>query len=461
MRSPKRHGRKRRNAKAGGGKARPQDPAGGREIDLRIEAIGHSGDGIGRFEGVPVFVPFALPGDHLIVRLDARRQGGFAASMREVITAAPRSIPPCSHFERCGGCQLQHLFPDDYQRWQIHQVKKALSSRGLTGIEIRPVIEGRPATRRRLRLAFDRGQRERPGCRIEPDGGTVDLGFRERYGRTVVSISACPIALPSLTALLPSLKALLGRLAMAKEGGEILLTAADTGIDLLLQTPSSPDLADRERLGAFAESADLARLAWRPDAHETGEPIAARRPVRIDMGGIAVDLPIGAFLQATRHAETAIRESITEAIRDGEHIVDLFAGCGAFSLPFAASGRKASAFERDPAMIDALTGAAKSAPIDRCLQAAVRDLDRAPLRRDELTAIDVVILDPPRVGARTQVEQLAASEVKNIAMVSCNPATFARDAHLLIDGGYRLLWVQPIDAFLWSAQIELVGAFAR
>jgi 23S rRNA (uracil1939-C5)-methyltransferase len=189
------------------------------------------------------------------------------------------------------------------------------------------------------------------------------------------------------------------------------------------------------------------------------EPIAERRPVTVSMGGIPVPLPIGAFLQATEPTEAAIREAVSQAIGPADGIGDLFAGCGTFSLPFAAAGRRVIAFERDQAMVNAMNAAARSAGIEQHLIAYERDLDRQPLDQTDLESLDALIIDPPRAGARTQVNALAASAIKKIAMVSCNPATFARDARILEDGGYRLAWIQPIDAFLWSAQIELVAAF--
>ncbi len=429
---------------------RRADPALGKSLDLTVERIGHAGDGIGRFHDHPVYIPFALPGDRLTVRLTERRGEGYVAeATAETARKIERETPPCSHFECCGGCQLQHLPTEDYRHWKQTQVENALGARGFTDIDIKPLIPGHPAARRRLRLAFDKS------------GKNIQLGLRARQSRAVIPISHCPITAPAITDRLKALQTLLAELDMASEGGELQATTADNGLDLLLQTPTPPGLADLERLTHFAESQDLARLAWRPDAATQAEPLAARRPVQIKMGGIPVDLPIGAFLQATEEAETAIRAAITEAIGDAHSIIDLFAGCGAFSLPFAAKDRDVTAIERDQAMIQALKNAARRAGLEPKLKAEARDLDRNPLLDVELQKTDAVILDPPRAGALNQCRGLARSDVPRLAMVSCNPATFARDARLLADGGYHLTAVQPIDAFLWSTEIELIGAFQR
>lgn len=451
MTAPRRRSHPRRRKKSP-----KNDPAIGLEHEVEIAAIGSSGDGIAHVDGKPVFVPLALPGDRLRVRQTAKRGDGYAAAIVAEHQRAERATPPCPHFGRCGGCQLQHLPADHYRRWKVQQIETALAHQGLTNIDIRPLIDGKPATRRRLRLAFPPAS-PASGRRLD---GSPHVGFRARQSREVVPIETCTIALPSLLAILPALNDLLQDLDIAKEGGELHLTAADTGIDLLIETLPSPNLADLEALGAFADDHDLARLTWRPRATSTPEPIAIRRPATVRMGNVPVDLPIGAFLQATEQAEAAIRKAVMEAIDPADGIGDLFAGCGAFGLPLAAAGRQVFAIERDPSMVAAMKAAARSAGIDHHLTAEERDLDRQPLDQTDLDNLDAIIIDPPRSGARTQVEAIArAKSTPAIVMASCNPKTFARDARILTDGNYRLSWVQPIDAFLWSAQIELVAAF--
>ncbi|MGI9452004.1 MAG: class I SAM-dependent RNA methyltransferase, partial [Geminicoccaceae bacterium] len=397
-----------------------------------------------------LYVPLALPGDALTVRISARRGAGYAADLVEARTLMPRQAPACAHFGACGGCRLQHLSPIDYRAWKRQRVVSALAHRGIEDVEIKPLIDTSPAARRRLRLAF---------CKSNQG---VSLGFRRRLGKEIVDIRDCAIALPIIVNLLNPLRHCLSTLDLAAKPGEVSITAADNGLDLLLQTLAPPNLADREALAAFAETSDLARLAWRGDATEPAEPIAARRQPMVDAGGIPIALPSGAFLQATHEAERAIRAAVARAIHDAETIADLFAGCGALSLPFAAESRRIHAIERDPDMVRTLSAAARTAGLQAHVDAAARDLDREPLSGDELDRFDAVILDPPRAGARPQVEAIArAASPQTIAMVSCNPGTFARDARILTDAGYQHLWTQPIDAFQYAAEIELVAAFER
>jgi len=418
-------------------------------VEVAIEQVGAQGDGIGQLRAAPVFVPLALPGERWRVRLAARRGAGFAAEPLVPLEAAPRPTPPCPHFGHCGGCQLQHLPAADYAAWQRAIVVQALARRGLEDVTVAAPWITPPASRRRVRLAF------------AVRSSKVRLGFRVRSGHAVVDVAACPVARPEIVALLPALNSLLAALAMARDGGELQITASASGLDLLLTTALAPGLSEREALAGFATQHDLARLAWRPTPRTPAEPIAARRPVRVRFAGVTVELPPGAFLQATGFAEDAIRSAVAEAIGDARRVADLFAGCGALGLPLAASGCRVLAVDADATMLAAAQHAARQAGFGERFKVEARDLERSPLAATELQALEAAILDPPRAGARAQAAALAASRVPRVVMVSCHPASFARDARTLVDGGYRLLRVQPIDAFLWSSQIELVGAFAR
>jgi 23S rRNA (uracil1939-C5)-methyltransferase len=433
--------------------SRARGPQYGSEREVVIEALGARGDGIARLDDVRAFVPLTVPGDRLTVRLGAPREGGFAAEPLAWLKQAPRAAPRCPHFGACGGCQLQHLEPAADVAWQRSQVTAALARRGLDRIAIQPPPPMPPAIRRRARLAFERR------------GARVALGFRARAGHEVVDVLACALVLPEIANLLPPLRAALAHLPLAARAGEVMVTATDSGLDLVLLSAASPGLADREGIAALAEAEDLARVSWQRAAGAEPEVIVARRPVWISFEGVPVALPPGAFLQASAQAEAQIRAAVGEAIGAGisdvATVADLFAGCGTFGLPLAAGGCRVHAVDAQADMLKALTGAARAAGFGDRVTAEARDLDRAPLMGPELDRFSAVILDPPRAGARAQAQALAASKVARVAMVSCNPASFSRDARILTDGGFALTGIRLIDAFAWSAQIELVGSFAR
>lgn len=419
-----------------------------RLAEVTIAEIGGRGDGIARLDGRPLYVPFTLPGDRVSVRIEGVRGDGLVGQAVAMLAAGPGRVePPCPHFGRCGGCALQHLEDGLYAGWKAAQVVQALARRGLREVPLRPLIRIPSGTRRRASLVAERA------------GNAVRLGFHERLSHRVVDATVCLVLTPGLAALLPPLRAALLPLLAERERAQLTLTEADRGIDLLVGTARPPGLAAHEALAALAEATHLARLAWRGPAGPP-EPIALRRPVEMRFGGVAVDLPAGAFLQPSAAGEAALTAMVTAALAPCREVADLYAGCGTFSFPLARTAR-VHAVEGDGAAIGALAAAAGRAGLGQRVSAATRDLADNPLEPAELARFDGVVFDPPRAGARAQAEMLAASRVGRVVAVSCDPATFARDARLLVDGGYRLESVTPIDQFIWSPHLELVAVFRR
>jgi hypothetical protein len=264
----------------------------GEHREVTIESIGARGDGVAQLGAVRLFVPLTVPGDRLHVRIIGRRGDDLVGTPVEWIAPAARAQPPCPHFGDCGGCQLQHLPPVQYRAWKREQVQIALARQGLDGIRIEPLVDGHAGARRRVRFAFERR------------GSALSLGFRERSGRRIVDVDVCPVATPGLVALVPAVRTLLAQLDLARRGGEVQITASVSGIDLeIVGAPLS--LADREALAAFAQGHDLARVSWCSDDIIESEPIVQRRAPTALFGQVPVELPPGAFLQATEAAEAA------------------------------------------------------------------------------------------------------------------------------------------------------------
>ena len=415
--------------------------------ELTIARLGGRGDGIAEIGGAPAYVAGALPGERVLARPVARRGEGWQAQLERILEpAAERVAAPCPHFGACGGCGLQHLRHSAYVRFKRDRVVEALRRAGLAEVPVLDPIVTPPASRRRLSLAA-RNLR----------GGTL-LGFNALASGRIVDIATCPVAEPALVALLPALRDLVARLSRASL--DVALLALPGGIDLLLRAEDGPRLADREALAAFAAAQDLARIAWQTD-EEAPEPIAARRPVRAAFGGVAVHLPPGAFLQATAEGERAIQDAVLArlAAAPAGPIADFFAGCGTLSLPIAAGGRPVHAVDGAAAGLAAAQKAARAAGL--AVTTETRDIERRPPSSADLARYAALIFDPPRIGAAPLARAIASSEVPLIVAVSCNPDSFARDARILVAGGYRLEAVQPIDQFLWSPHVELVAAFGR
>ena len=393
-----------------------------------------------------------------IVRLAARGDG-VTADGRHVPLAAPGDMlaadgavlpgphhadPPCRHFPRCGGCQLQHVDDAAYADYLVERVAGALAAQGLSAPYIRPPHLSPPRTRRRASL------------RAERIGKQVVLGFNEGASHRIVDMRECHILLPELFALIDPLRRMLPAILPPRRTANVFLAWSDQGADVAIDGVTVEGLAAHEALSNFAETHDLARLAI--DEGYGSEPRWEPQPVTVSIGGAPVGLPVKGFLQATADGAAALTEAVLEIVDDARTIADLFAGIGTFSLPAAAKARVlAVEGARDPALM--LRAAANIS--GRAIAVEHRDLFRRPLSDEELVRFDAVILDPPRAGAKEQAPALARSRARRIAYVSCNPATFARDAKILLDGGWTLEWIMPVGQFRWSTHVELVGNFVR
>jgi 23S rRNA (uracil1939-C5)-methyltransferase len=418
----------------------------GAVVELDIDAIGAQGDGLATHEGARLFVPYTVPGDRVRAQLETKARARAVDWLR---TGPHRQTPPCPHFGpgQCGGCALQHLDDTSYTAWKLARATEALGRAGVLDVPLQPLARTPPGGRRRAELA----------AAITPRG-TI-LGFHARASHDIVPIGPCPVLASGLEALLPALRDFVGR-AFAP-AVDILVTQADGGIELVFTSSRELDRAAREHLAAFADSADLARAAWRPNKAATPEIMIQRRPLRAMFGAIAVDLPPAAFLQASLAGERAIQAAVRAATDGARHIADLYAGCGSIALTLAGKQRRLYAVDGDRAQVQALEAAARRAGLGPQVRAETRDLVRRPLTPEELAPFDAVVFDPPREGAAALAATLAGSKVPAVAAVSCDPATFARDARLLTGGGYRLTSLTPIDQFLWSPHLELVGEFRR
>ncbi|WP_037501485.1 class I SAM-dependent RNA methyltransferase [Sphingomonas jaspsi] len=390
-----------------------------------IVRIAARGDGV---TASGIHVPFGVPGDQL------RADGSL-------VEGPGHQVPSCRHFPTCGGCQLQHLTDNAYADYCRSRVEGALAQHGLSTVIRAPHLSP-PHSRRRATL------------RALKTGNRVMLGFNEGGSNRVVDLFECHVLRPELFALLAPLRRLLATILPAKRAGEVHLTLADQGVDVLLKGVAVEGLEAVESLTEFCEANRLARLSiddgFGPEARY--EP----RPVTVGLGGVAVPLAVGAFLQATQDGEAALVDAVREVTEGAGQIADLFAGLGTFA--FALDARVVAA---EAARDEVLALKAASNRSGGSVVADHRDLYRRPYDRTELGVFDAVVLDPPRSGALEQVKELAASPVPRVAYVSCNPATFARDAEILVAGGYRLSWVRPVGQFRWSTHVELAAAFSR
>ena len=387
------------------------------ELIVRIAARGDGVTPSGRH------VPFGVPGDAVL------DDGALAFGPHH-------QEPPCRHFPECGGCQLQHVDDEAYRGYLISRVETALAQHELS-TEIREAHLSPPNSRRRATLRA-----------LKTAQGVV-IGFNAAKSHRIVDMQENFILRPELLALLQPLRDLLRSLLASKRTAEVQMTVINGGVDLLLKGVAADGLQAIEALTEFANRNPLARLSV--DQGLGPETVFEPQPAAVTLSGVPVGFPPGGFLQATADGETALVDAVCDAMDGAGRIADLFAGLGTFAL--GAKAAYAAEASRDAAA--ALKRAASNMTVEH------RDLYRRPLDSAELKPFDAVILDPPRAGAEKQVRTLAISTVGQIAYVSCNPATFARDAKLLTDGGYKLEWIRPVGQFRWSTHIELAACFSR
>jgi 23S rRNA (uracil1939-C5)-methyltransferase len=401
---------------------------------LTIARLGHLGDGIAPG---PVFVQLALPGEVVEGIIDGERM----AEPRIVTPSPDRVKAPCRHYRACGGCALMHASDGFVAGWKTDVVRQALAAQGLEA-PFRPILTSPPHSRRRATFS---GRRTKAGAII---------GFHGRRSGTITEIPDCQILDPRLTALLPVLESV--TVAGGSRSAELALSATltDRGIDLAVRNGKPVEPALFAELARIAAEAGLARLSW------DGEVIAMARPPARRFGRADVTAPAGAFLQATAEGEAALVAAVTEAVGKATPIADLFAGCGTFAVPLAEHA-EVHAVEGEAAMVAALDAGWRGAQGLHRVTTEARDLFRRPLLPDELNRFGAVVIDPPRAGAEAQSAQIAASRVPVVAAVSCNPATFARDARILCNAGFRIDWVEVVDQFRWSPHVELSARLSR
>ena len=405
---------------------------------LDIARLGAQGDGIAETPSGPVYVPYALPGEQVLVE-----QRGDRARLVAVLAAGPDRVAPlCRHFTHCGGCALQHLERAAYLAWKRELVAQAFAARGLEAPVAHVVSVGLGA-RRRATLSARR------------TGRGVVLGFFEAKGHDIVDLQECPVTASAIVRALPGLKRLVEPLASRRLPVRLTVTLAANGLDVAIEDfPGEPGPEVREHLARAAAAARLARVTL------AGDTIYQSTVPAVRFGSANVVLPPRAFLQAAPAGEAEMVRLVGAAVAGARRIADLFCGLGAFTFPLAMNAA-VLAVDGDRQAITALESAARRTPGLKPVETKVRDLFREPLSPKELEPFDAVVFDPPRAGAAAQSASLAKSRVATIAAVSCNPATLARDARILIDGGYRLERVTPIDQFFYSPHVEAVAVLRR
>jgi len=409
---------------------------------LVIDHVGHHGDGVAMSGGSKVYVPYTLGGE----TVEVAPVPGHHPDRRRLIAveaASPARITPfCPHFGVCGGCAIQHWNAEPYRAWKRELVVTTLAQGGID-CEVAPLVDAHGLGRRRITLHARMGTHD-----------VLKVGFAAASSHDIVPIDRCPILDPHLDGAIEAAWAIAEPLISMGKPLDIQITATDSGLDVDVRGSGPLSTAMIGRLSRVAEQHRLARLT------RHGELVLMRSPPVVSIGTAQVALPPGSFLQATVEGEERLAALASAHCKRGKYIADLFCGVGPFALRLAAKSRIA-AFDSDAGAVAALQKAATSTSGLKPVKAEARDLFRRPLMPQELRDYDTVVFDPPRQGAQAQATQLAASRIPVVVAISCNVTTFARDAKILIDGGYKIEGVTPVDQFRHTPHVELVAKFRR
>jgi 23S rRNA (uracil1939-C5)-methyltransferase len=412
---------------------------------LTIDHIGQRGDGVasGRTHGLigDIFVPFSLPGEKVVTE-PVPGHPDRAHLVRVATASAERIEAICPHFGICGGCALQHWQTSSYRAWKRQLVVTALAQAGIEA-PVDELIDAHGAGRRRAVLHARRGTHD-----------ILEVGFAAPRAHQIIGIDRCPVLAPSMYGTIPAAWAIAEALGNVRKPLDIQVTASDVGLDVDVRGSGSLSTAVSGALARLAAPHRLARIT------RHGDIVVQRTPPQLQVGRAQVQLPPGAFLQATAEGEAVLARLVLEHVGSAKSVADLFCGVGPFALRLAERARVMAA-DSEAGAVAALTKAAAGTQGLKPILAETRDLFRRPFIGKELSRLDAIVFDPPRQGAQAQVQEIALSGVKRVVAVSCNPATFARDAAILIAAGYRLTRVTPVDQFRYSAHVEVIAGFSR
>jgi 23S rRNA (uracil1939-C5)-methyltransferase len=426
-------------------------------LELNITRFGAMGDGVGEHQGKPVFVPFTCAGDVIQATVTQETKEEIRAELHQLITPSPqRQTPPCVHFGVCGGCSLQHLNAPTYQAFKQAMLASFIHGMGVDVNLIEPMVEIKAQSRRRAEF------------KILVHHDVIQVGFFTNKSHDLIDITECPISDPAFMILLPAFKQMLTQLKAPGRLHTLSVTALPHGLDVTVKLHAPMTKQDTETLVTFAKQQGIIRLHTQiKTRHESRQHSAPIDPIclydsgkaTVHFAGIDVALPSGAFLQATQEGQEAITSLVTKHLQGRQYIADLYSGCGTYSFALIQQATRVAAYEGAAEMAAAMNDACVRHNLDDRMSTTVRDLFTDPLSKKELFHFDGVVINPPRNGALPQIKKISESRVKTVVMVSCNPATFKRDAKQLLGSGYTLTSITPIDQFYWSRHLELVAVF--
>lgn len=422
-----------------------------KNISLKIESIRLPGDGVGKHNNKSVYVPFTCSGDEIEAKITEESSNRIQADLLELKHAsALRQTPPCEYFTKCGGCKLQHVNEKTYDDFKIGIIKDVLRDLGLKDMQMLPFYKVPQNSRRRVDL------------KVAVEKDTVKLGFFATRSHDVVDVQKCIVAEDSINAILPALREAISSLQKPSIVNSVSITKLAEGLDILIIAKSKLTDKDAEAFSQLAKGENIIRLSQTYDALDKSyEKIIDLQRAYVKFGETQVNIPVGSFLQATSSSQDKLIDFVVQNLKNSKKVADLYAGCGTFSFPLMKSAKFIGSYEGFEAMVSAIYSATIKNNLDNKINATERDLFKKPLTDKELNNFDAVVINPPRNGALPQIKNISKSRINKLVMVSCSPETFKRDAKNLLQNGFKISSLQPVDQFLYSSHMEIAACFVR
>lgn len=426
-------------------------------VELAINHIADMGDGVAKYYGRNIFIPMSCPGDIVKAKIFDNGKNPIKTNFLDLVKpSSERQKPACKHFGECGGCSAQHLGVQIYKNFKQNILNNIIKDLGVDDNVVESIFEVGKYSRRRAEF------------KVSISKGKVAIGFFANKSHDIVDLKECPVSQKELTNILPGLKLCIENLKKPGAIKAISITIIDNGLDIFIISNKNINENDKNILKSFAKENRVIRLSQYIKKAGAGSSSDSHASLiydcnnsTVNFSGIDVEIPIGAFLQATKKGEDAITEFVKNNLEGCNNIADLYSGCGTYSFPLAKEAKMVAAYEGSDEMVSAMHNAIARNNLTARIAATSRDLFKNPLSDNDLNNFDGIVINPPRNGALPQVKNIAKSMVDKLVMVSCNPATFKRDAKYLLENNYKLIKAMPIDQFFWSRHLEVVAFFSR
>ena len=418
-------------------------------INLFIDKLDKSGVGISLMQNENVcLVPYTLPGERVKANIINKFKSKMYCSNLEILeNSSERSNNTCEHFTKCGGCLLQHWQYENYKQWKFNLIRQ-------------PLLKLTPDIKTLDMISTENYSRRRAKFFLKQDNNSCKLGFKKHKSETLININNCIIIDPEIMEFMSEVKNAFNKSFLTNEILIFHVNKLDYGLDILIQTKKS--LRINDLINIFKNFKSKIISIYYQQNNQNPELILFYNKNKLSFGKDNVYglIPPAGFFQSTKLAENELIKNILNEIQNkNEYVLDLYSGSGTFTLPLLKNGYKVYAIDNNKSSIESLIKSSKEQNLFNNFKYNISNLTKEKIETHFFQNFDMVILDPPRAGAITQVTSLGKSKVKKIIYISCNIQTFLRDSKILLSYGYKIKYILPIDQFLYTSHLEIFSVF--